>query len=312
MSVSGIQEIVIGVGHLRQQVGFYGSNFGLRVTSKGRVGAELCRDLWGVDDSLDVVTMGRPDLPEESHLRLIRTSDLPARPDFLSQSAGPLGIVFATGDIRRVYYRLSGTGVEFHSSPLEVNPGADSAPGHPRFTCYGRAYDGEYLILIQGAHERPDRGTLSPFFGVTEPLECLFVVTAMDECCRFMTEVLDHRILLRERRSGATREQAMGLPAGTAFDVVLLGPSWGGGAFTTLLDFGQKAESPGVAPPARGISALRFDVDDCEARCRRARALGAEVVSEPRSVDHPALGRGWVASLFAPFGVLIELWQQGG
>jgi len=97
-----LHAVTIGVGHLRRQVAFYGSNLGLRVAAKGRVPAAVSRQAWGLDDDLDVVTLARQDLPQALQVRLMRTSDLAARPDFDLTVPGPVGLAFGARDVRRL------------------------------------------------------------------------------------------------------------------------------------------------------------------------------------------------------------------
>lgn len=310
MATTGIRDLTLGVGHLRRQVGFYTSNFGLRVVAKGRVPARLARDLWGHDDDLDVVTLGRPDLADAARLRLVRTSDLPARPDFDPTTPGPLGVVFTTPDIRRLYYRLSGAGVEFHAPPAEVAPYGEPGPGHPRFTAYGRAYDGEYLVLAEGAEGAEADGTVSPYFGVSEPRELCLVVTDLDAGVAFAERVFGFELLIRDRRGGPAREESLGLAPGTRFELAMLRHPTVAGARLTLYSFGAGGPAQSVArPPDRGLSALRVDCDDLDQRIAEAEAAGGRRLGGPTSFEEPALGHGWVATIEAPFGLLVELWH---
>ena len=298
---SGIKDIVIGVGHLRQQVAFYSANLGLRVLSKGRLPQQLCRELWGVDETLDTVVMGRTDVPSGVRLRLVRTSDIAARPDFDVTPPGPLGLVFAAEDVTRAYYRLSGDGVEFHSSPVTIEEGEVA-----RRAAYGRAYDGEYLVLEQPAGD----GTLSPYFGVTEPRQCQLVVRDLAAASTFFDHVLEQRAIGAEQRKGEAWRQAMGLRTGTRATVEQLASNVDEGAHTTLISYSPSVGPDNeVGPPSRGICALRYDCNALDARLELAQTLGARVISPPRNVESPVLGDGWVATLMPPFGVLIELWE---
>jgi predicted enzyme related to lactoylglutathione lyase len=60
---------------------------------------------------------------------------------------------------------------------------------------------------------------------------------------------------------------------------------------------------------SRGLCRLRYDATDLQATLERVPGGGGSLVRGPASVNDPILGRGLVALVRAPFGVLIELWQ---
>ena len=310
MRISGLQEITIGVGHLRRQVDFYASNLGLRIRNRGMIPAETCRRLWLINEHLNVVVLGRQDLPNSLRLRLIPTFDLPARPDFDITRNGPLGILFGTEDILRAYYRLSGAGVEFHSPPVPVGPKGPRAQRHGRSVAFGRAYDGEYVVLAQPAHGPLKDGTLSPYFGVTEPLEIQLVVSNLDLCSEFLRYGLGFDSLLRAHRDGEARERAMGLATGSAFELETLRDGAGQTRISLLRFRSDPFPQPEARPPTRGICALRFDCLDLEQTTADCQEAGGRIVTQPVTIAHPALGEGRATTLMAPFGVLIELWQS--
>jgi len=309
MQISGLKDITIGVGRLRQQVDFYATNLGLRICARGRIPAELCRRLWQVDDDLNMVILGRQDLPDSPQLRLIPAFDLPARPDFDITHTGPLGILYGTVDIRRTYYRLSSAGVEFHAPPVTVQPPGLRGRRHARKLAFGRAFDGEYVVLAQPVHGLLRDGTSSPYFGVTEPLEISIVVPELALSSRFLQQALGFESVLCAQRGGKAREQAMGLAPGSSFNLETL-KDGSGRTRLSLLCFGSGHAGVEARPPSRGICALRFECDDLERSSEACVEAGGHLITHPAVIDHPVLGEGRAATLMAPFGVLIELWQQ--
>lgn len=308
MLISGLKDITIGVGHLRQQVDFYSINLGLRILARGQVPADIGRRLWQLDDDVNVVQLGRHDLPNSPRLRLLPTFDLPARPDFDVTRCGPLGILFGTQDILRTYYRLSGAGVEFHSPPTAVGPRGPKGRRHGRSLAFGRAYDGEYIVLAQPTHGPLRDGTCSPYFGVTEPLELMVVVGDIRAGSSFLQEVLGFEPMLRARRAGSAREQAMGLQAGTSFEIETLRDAERGSRIS-LICFGDGTPTFEARPPQRGICALRFECGDLEACIVACQEQGLGP-SSPIVIDHPVLGEGRATTLMTPFGLWVELWQS--
>ncbi|MEM9556225.1 MAG: VOC family protein [Acidobacteriota bacterium] len=306
MSVSAIREITLGVGHLRRQVSFYGSAFGLRVTAKGRVPAAVAEALWRHDDLVDAVVMARLDLPHGTRLRLLRTSGLPARPDFDVSVPGPLGVVWGAGSSRRTYYRLSGAGVEFHAAPATDAEGDDTDT-----TLYGRTVDGEYAVIAPRSgpdHDPRRRGTPSRHFGVTEPIAVSLVTVDPAADASFLERVFGWTRLDAARRDDPAALRAMGLGPELAHEVEWFGVSGDSGALLELVHFGRSGATT-VQPPARGIAALRVDCEALDAVLEAARDAGAQLVGDPFEVDDVALGRGRVATLQPSFGLMIELWE---
>lgn len=309
MQDSGLKEVVIGVGHLRRQVDFYTQTLGLRIQARGRIAAATSAALWAVDEEIAMVRLRRNDLPSSLALRLVPAFDLPARPDFKIETPGPLGFLFGTEDITRVFYRLSGAGVEFYGSPVEVGPRGPHRRRQTRHLAFGRAYDGEYIALAQPLQGPLLDGSVSPYFGVSEPLEISFVVCDPDAASRFLEEGLGFETVLSARRSGTAREQAMGLAPGTAFTLQTLKDPLSE-LRVSLLCFGTHGVQTEIRPPARGISALRFhclDVQQSFERCLRA---GGRANGRPLLLDDPADGHGLGVSLMSPLGTQIELWQS--
>lgn len=308
MQDSGLKEVVIGVGHLRRQVDFYTQSLGLRIQARGRVSAATSAALWSVNEEVSMVRLRRNDLPSSLALRLVPAFDLPARPDFRIDAPGPLGFLFGTDDITRIFYRLSGAGVEFYGSPVAVGPRGPGRRRHTRRLAFGRAYDGEYIGLAQPQHGPLLDGTVSPYFGVSEPLEISFVVCDLESAAHFLHEGLGFENLLRTRRGGRAREQAMGLDPGTAFTLQTLKDPLTD-LRVSLLCFGSDGFQADIRPPSRGINALRFHCLDIHRSLERCLKAGGRESGSPTLLDDPADGRGLGVSLMSPLGTQIELWQ---
>lgn len=309
MRDSGLKDVLIGVGHLRRQVDFYTSTLGLRIQARGRLPAATCHALWSIEEEVNMVQLRRNDLPSSLGIRLVPAFDLPARPDFNIDSPGPLGFLFGTEDITRAYYRLSGAGVEFYDSPVAVGPRGPKRRRHSRHLAFGRAYDGEHIALAQPFAGPLKDGTVSPYFGLSEPLEISFVVCDLEPSSRFLQDGLGFESLLCARRSGEARERAMGLLPGTSFTLqTLKDPQTN--LRIALLCFGSHRAQTEVRPPSRGISALRFHCEDLPSTLERCLGSGGRDAGTPTLLDDPADGRGLGVSLMSPLGAQIELWQS--
>lgn len=291
---------------------FYTTHLGMQVSRRGRLDQATCRALWRLDEEVNAVVLARGDQPKSLRVRMIPVFDLPDRPDFDIRQCGPLGLLFGTADIARLHGRLSQAGVEFHNSPVVVGPGGFKGRRFGRSMSFGRAYDGEYLILAQPTQGPLVDGTVSPYFGVTEPLEISFVVPELEPASRFLRRALGFHSMRVTRRAGEARERAMGLPAGTSFNLEIL-QAQGGSCRVALIHFEPTRPARPLRPPHRGLNSLRFECRHLDAALKACALQGASPLAdatEVRDVD----GRAALAAALAvdSLGILVELWQPLG
>jgi catechol 2,3-dioxygenase-like lactoylglutathione lyase family enzyme len=238
----------------------------------------------------------------------------PARPNGLV-TPGPLGIGFTTIGLRDVHARLERAGVRFVSPPLLLTPmtaapPAGAPPGPRRYETFGRAPDGDFIVLIERVDAATPYGTFAT--DCSEPLHASFVVTNLDACVHFMQEVLEHETLLKDTCSGPPFDVLLGVPEDVSFRFAMPHhPGFATGR-TVFMEFQKRlepmAQTPGLGP---GICRLRYDTTDLHSTLSRVPGGGGSLVRGPASLDDPVLGQGLVAMVRSPFGVLIELWQTG-
>ena len=311
MAVTALREITVGVRDLPARIALFESGCGLEVIRTGPLTSIAASRLFDTYAAPKAAVIGRPDLAGSPRIRLVEAPDgPPARPEGLG-SPGPLGIGFTSAGIRAVHARLERSGVRFVSPPLLLTPGTPAtgaSPGPRRYETFGRAPDGDYIVLIERLGAAAPYGTLTT--DCSEPLHASFIVTNLDACAHFMREVLEHEILLEDTCSGPPFGELLGMPEGLSFRFVMPHrPGFATGR-TVFMEFDKRpepmAQTPGLAP---GICRLRYDTTDLHSTLSRVPGGGGSLVRGPASVDDPVLGQGLVAMVRSPFGVLIELWQ---
>jgi catechol 2,3-dioxygenase-like lactoylglutathione lyase family enzyme len=258
--------------------------------------------------------LGRPEIAASPRIRLVQVSALPAARPHGLDAPGPVGVGFTTTGIEAVRDRLEAASVRFVSAPLLLTPVATqttegSAPGPQRFETFGRAADGDYVVLIERVNAETPYGSISG--DCSEPLHASFIVTNLDACTHFMSDVLEHETLIQDACSGPPFDRLLGLPGDVSFRFAMPHrPGFPTGR-VVFMEF-EKRRQPMTQMPglARGLCRLRYDTQDLHITLARVPGGGGSLVRGPASVDDPVLGRGLVALVRSPFGVLIELWQD--
>lgn len=309
MTVSPLVEVVVGVWDLGARRRFYEDALGLRGVGRGTIEAPVASALWGRNDAVETVTLARPDVPASPRLRLVRSAGPLSRPGRDLRDPGPLGIGFTTRGVARVHERLAAAGVDFVSAPLCLTPENVAVAGPVRYEAFGRAHDGELVVLIERLNAPTPYGTIDEALDASEPLHTSHVVPDLPAASRFMTEVLGQQTLLRDRCQGDVFDRLLGVPPGTAFSFEMMHhPGSPTGRIVLMAFEGTPRSAPTVDPLGRGLTTLRHHCDDLEAVRRRVAPAGGEVVRGPAAIDSP-IGRGNVMLVRSPFSTLCEIWE---
>ncbi len=312
--VSSLREITVAVSNLDARAEQFRAGCGLEVLSRGQVDQITATRLFDASVAPTAAILGRTDLPAAPRIRLVSSRlTAPSRTQGL-RSPGPLGVGFTTTGIGGVHARLAALGVSFLSPPTLLTPvtaADEAAPSGPRrFETFGRAEDGDFMVLIERMDAATPYGTFAT--DCSEPLHASFVVTNLDACLHFMKEVLEHEILISETCSGPPLDALLGLSEDVSFRFAMPHhPAYPTGR-TVFLEFEKKREPMAPTPSlSRGICRLRYDTQDLHQTLARVPGGGGSLVRGPASIDDPVLGSGLVALVRAPFGVVIELWEKG-
>ena len=164
-------------------------------------------------------------------------------------------------------------------------------------------------MLIERVNAETPYGSTSS--DCSEPLHASFIVTNLDACTHFMSDVLEHETLIQDSCSGPPFDRLLGLPHDVSFRFAMPHRPGVATGRVVFMEFEKRrqpmAQTPGLA---RGLCRLRYDTQDLHVTLARVPGGGGSLVRGPASVDDPILGRGLVALVRSPFGVLIELWQD--
>ena len=315
MSVSSLREITVGVQSLERRTRQLQNGCRLSVLSSGDLEPITAMRLFDTNAGFSAALLGRADLVDAPRIRLVQsTGGAPARSESL-KTTGPLGVGFTTTGIAGVHSRLESEGVQFVSPPLLLTPENNEkpegeAPGPKRFEAFGRSEDGDFIVLIERVHAATPYGTFAT--DCSEPLHASFIVTNLEACLHFMSDVLQHETLIAETCSGSPFDKLLGLPEDVSFRFVMLHrPAYPTGR-VIFIQFEKRLEPMAQTPSlARGVCRLRYDCTDLHETLSRVPGGGGSLVRGPASIDDPILGRGMVALVRSPFGVVIELWQKG-
>jgi len=313
MPVSSLREVTLGVSDLHARVRQFETGCGLSVLTSGVISPGASSRLFDVLTASKLAVVGRPDVEGSPRIRLVEVGDLPPiRPGGIATS-GPLGIGFTTPVVHEVFTRLEGLGVQFLSPPVLLTPMRAAQPGGPppgpeRYEAFGRASDGDFIVLIERRNAQARYNAISA--GCSEPLHVWFVVTNLEACLHFMSDALGHETLLAEKCSGSPFDSLLGMPPDVSLRFAMTHrPGWPTGR-TVFMEFERKPQPMTQIPAlARGPCRLRYDTTDLDSTLARLPGGGGSLVRGPASVDDPVLGQGLVALVRAPFGVVIELWQ---
>ena len=266
----------------------------------------------GATGCLDAARLGRPDVIGSAGIRLVRCPGPAGRSAGQTRLLGGLGTGFTTSDIHRLHLRLDGHGVRFLSPPLELSPEPGDEAGPRRFEAFSQTVDGEFIVLVERRRAPGPYGTIDPHSLLSEPLHTSHVVDDLDGCCRFMEEVLDHRVMFSEVCSGELFERLMAIEPGSSFRFRMLGHPERETGRIIFIEFDGEAREvkPDVRHPQRGLFGLSYRCDDLDRRVEAAGSLGVGVLLSPGQASRRQPGDGRRAVLAAPFGILLELCQR--
>lgn len=299
MTVSSLREVTIGVADLPARHSQLESCLGLSTFATGNVTSTTAWRLFDLPSPHRAAVVGHPGDPDGPRVRLVEAPGLPpARPNGI-EGPGPLGIEFSAPGIHEIHSSLQRAGVRFQAPPHAC---AGDELGAPRLESWGQTEDGDFISLT--ARERSDAA--GEAMG-GRPQRVSFVVTNLEASVHFLGDVL-------EKETGPLRvcsSDALPRPdAEASFRVAAPrrdGHPTGG---VLLIEFEKRlTPPPQFASFGRGICRLRYDTTDLHATLARVPGGGGSLVRGPSGIDDPVLGRGLVALVRAPFGVVIELWQ---
>jgi ABC-type lipoprotein export system ATPase subunit/catechol 2,3-dioxygenase-like lactoylglutathione lyase family enzyme len=253
------------------------------------------------------VPHARPSLPDAIRvLILVPDADTPVmRRSHDREETGPYALGFAMSDVRAVDPRIVALGFRrtlpaVNEYPLQRRDGTE----YPVIEASYEIADNTRLVLMQRGGGMRATGSIDPATGLGGPSYSSLIVEDAAAMERFFTGVLD-----LERRT--SREWTVFSPR---FRYVTLHAK---GAHTGNLglveyELADRKPSTGVAPrpPNRGLAAWSFPVRNLDAVLARAAAQRVTRVAGPMKIDDPRFGEVEIATVLAPNGLLVELFER--
>ncbi|MEM8921186.1 MAG: extradiol dioxygenase, partial [Pseudomonadota bacterium] len=140
------------------------------------------------------------------------------------------------------------------------------------------------------------------------------VVEDSDTVLAFFTDVLGLELRRDNIWKSSGEDGAMALPNGTEFRfTIVAAPGHGPGGHMLFVDFTNiEGVEPNAPPrvPNRGIGMWSFPVTDLATALSNGADFGSEIVHAATQVSDPLHGDIRVATLLAPNGLLIELYEE--
>jgi catechol 2,3-dioxygenase-like lactoylglutathione lyase family enzyme len=265
--------------------------------------------LWQMPAGLgwDLYTLHRPAVPDSIRVAVIvPESDTPViRASHAREETGPYALGFAMRDTRAADARVVALG--FTRTLPAVNEYLlqlrDGTP-YPVVEASYEIADNTRLVLMQRGGNLPPIGGVDPATGLGGPSYSSLIVEDAAAMEQFFTEVLD-----LERRTN--REWTIFSPRFRYLTLHARGARTGNIGLVEYAAADRRAGT-GVAPrpPNRGLAGWSFPVKRLDDLLRRARARGVTIISAARGVEDPRFGPVRMATLVAPNGLLIEVYER--
>ena len=148
--------------------------------------------------------------------------------------------------------------------------------------------------------------------GMGGPAYSAQIIEDSVEHLKFYTDVLGLEIRSDREFKSAGDKGAMDLPNGTVFRFAIVYSKGATTGHMLFVDFRNiKPIKPTTKPslPNLGIGMWTFPVTSIETVLRNAKKFGSDIVSQPIMVVSPIYGKAKVATLRAPNGFLIEVFE---
>lgn len=267
------------------------------------------RRLWNMPPDMDwqVYRLSRPAVADSIRVLLIVPDrDTPViRASYEREEAGPYALGFVMRDVRAVDTRVTALGFRrtlpaVNEYPLQLRDGTS----YPVVEASYEIPDNTRLVIMSRGGGVRQSGGLDAATGLGGPNYSSLIVEDAAAMERFFTEVLDY-----ERRTN--REWKVFQPRFRYLTLHARGARTGNLGLVEY-EVPDRRAATGVAPrpPHRGLAGWSFEVRSLDEALARARQQRAELVSPPQAYADPRFGQVRIASLLAPNGMLVELYER--
>jgi len=266
------------------------------------------RELWGLPRDLgyQLCVIERSRVPDAIKiLVIVPDRDTPRiRNTYAREETGPYALGFPMQAIERVDERMIELGFQrtlpaINRYELQLRDGRP----YPISEASYEVLDNTRLVALSRGGGLPQNGAVDPDSGVGGPAYSSVIVDNVEEMEHFFTQVLDY-----ERRT--SREWNNFSPRFRYVTLHALGARTGNLGLVEYAPEDRQATS-GVQPrpPNRGLAGWSFPVRSVDLVLQRAVLHNAAIHSAPLLHEDPRFGRVSAATLLAPNGLLIEVFE---
>ena len=313
-----LHTVTIATVSLEQSLLFYRDGMGMQVEGPLKISPALekaHRALWQMPDDLSWQTyrLYREGIDSAIQIRLLVLSKpMPTIHDsWNSRELGPFSLGFPNTDTVALdkHIRTIGFGAlnTLESYPI---PRADGSKYQIDETIFN-APDFNHGVAITRGNGMAQLGPTDAN-GKGGPAYSAQVITDSESQLTFYTDVLGLEIRSDRVFKSAGDKGAMNLPNGTEFRFAIVYSKGATTGHMLFVDFHNvEPIKPKNAPslPNIGLGMWSFPVRSIQQVMDNAKAHGATIVSQPKQVNDPLVGESMVATLRAPNGFLIEVFE---
>ena len=313
-----LHTITVSTNSLEESLLFYRDGNGLTVTGPiktGYITKRRQRKLWDIPrrTKWDLYLLHRKGVPGTVQIRLLV---LHKRAPAIHQSwspleLGPFGMGLPNLQPLRQDEKLRQLGF---GSLNKIKTAPSFRPDGSTYPISETIFNGPdfvHGICINRGDGMTQLGPIDPKSGLGGPAYSTQIIEDTDREVAFYTDVLG--LELRVARTSTTREgSALGVPPGTVFRFSIVYAMGANSGALLFLDYqNRETIAPNAEPrvPNLGIGMWSFPTRSLETVLDRARENNIEIVRRPTRYKSPALGDVRAATLLAPNGFLVEIFE---
>ncbi len=314
-----LHTVTISTNSLEESLLFYQDGQGLKVTGpikSSYITKRRQRKLWGIPRGTkwDLYLLRRNGVPGTVQIRLlVLREQAPAiHRSWSALELGPLSLGFPNLQPARQDERLRQLGFgSLNKMEVYPVPRPDGSTYQISETIFN-APDFVHAVSIHRGDGMSQLGPIDPKSGLGGPAYSAQVIEDSDRVLAFYTDVLG--LELRSDRTWTTRNEgsALQVPPGTIFRFSIVYAKGATSGHLLFVDYkNRETIAPNTEPrvPNRGIGMWSFPTRNLEIVLKRAREQNIAIVRKPTHYKSPALGDARAATLLAPNGFLVEIFE---
>ncbi len=274
------------------------------------------RKLWDLplDLRYDFYHLYRKEVPSLIQIRLlVFDQQQPCiHNSYKSLEIGPFSLGFPNLDQKALDRKLELLGVE---AMAPMQEGSIPRPDGSEYRYWETIYKGPDFVHCVGIERGDGVPQLTPCDPLTKlggPGYSAQVLKDSDHFLSFLMEVLDLE-LRADRTWEASPGSALGIEEGVPFRFALVYAKGTSQNHFLFLDFKESETiDPGVPPriPNKGLGAWTLQTYDIEKVVGNAKKFGSEIITLPSTYNSPIIGNCRIASIMAPNGFIIEVFEK--